>query len=347
MDIKDILKKKLLQNCPVDVNVEEEVLKKLDYEESIPIGNFNYIAYPSFLLALPFNLSTDDPNNVWMKELPPEKRIIDLENAFSQFIDFYTILSTSSLVLFLPSFVGLQDEVYVANLGICPPSEPHLVILSNFRSKPRWGEEEVGKKFFEYHDYKIFKPPYFFEGEAELKYINKNNYVGGYGIRSDIRAFYWMMDNFNMNVIPVKETDEKLYHLDCYLFPIDIQNAIVCTEVLSKEDVAKIEKYVNVISIPKEEAYEGTTNSVRVNRFIVNATKIDGMKATDEKYVLEKKRIANLERICVKLGYDPIFVNISEFEKSGALLSCCIMHLNYWDYVKEPVADFLAKSNKK
>jgi len=342
MEIKEIIKNNLIKSKPVDITIKEEILKQIDYKESIPVGNFNYIDYPAFLLALPFNLDTRDPNNVWMEKLPEEKRIINLDNAFSQFIDLYTTLSSCSIVVLMPSFLGLQDQVYVANLGICPPTEPHIVILSNFRSEPRWGEEEAGKKFFEYLDYKIFKSPYFFEGEAELKYIGGKNYVGGYGIRSDIKTYYWMMDKFDMNIIPVKETDEKLYHFDCYLFPLDTSNVLLCTEVLDKKEVKAIEKYTNIIPINKEEAYQGTTNSVRVNNFIVNATDLQVLNADDKKYVSEKTRVANLENICAKLGYDVIFVNLSEFEKSGALLSCCVMHLNYVDY-KEPVANFLTE----
>ena len=41
-----------------------------------------------------------------------------------------------------------------------------------------------------------------------------------------------------------------------------------------------------------------------------------------------------LEKICSNEGMEPIIFNISEFMKSGALLSCCVMHLNYVDQTK-------------
>ena len=46
----------------------------------------------------------------------------------------------------------------------------------------------------------------------------------------------------------------------------------------------------------------------------------------------EKHKITTLEKICYNEGLEPIIFNISEFMKSGAMLSCMIMHLNYVDY---------------
>ena len=57
-------------------------------------------------------------------------------------------------------------------------------------------------------------------------------------------------------------------------------------------------------------------------------------KKTNELYDLERHKINTLESICAKEGMEPIIFNISEYMKSGALLSCMFMHLNYVDYTK-------------
>ena len=41
-----------------------------------------------------------------------------------------------------------------------------------------------------------------------------------------------------------------------------------------------------------------------------------------------------LEKICFNEGLEPVFFNLSEYMKSGAMLSCMMMHLNYVDQTK-------------
>jgi hypothetical protein len=48
----------------------------------------------------------------------------------------------------------------------------------------------------------------------------------------------------------------------------------------------------------------------------------------------EKHKIESLEKICFNEGLEPVFFNLSEYMKSGAMLSCMMMHLNYVDYNK-------------
>ena len=58
------------------------------------------------------------------------------------------------------------------------------------------------------------------------------------------------------------------------------------------------------------------------------------MTRADENYEAEKAKINTLEKICFNEGLEPVFFNLSEYMKSGAMLSCMMMHLNYVDYNK-------------
>jgi hypothetical protein len=58
------------------------------------------------------------------------------------------------------------------------------------------------------------------------------------------------------------------------------------------------------------------------------------LKKGEELYDLEKHKIDTLEKICSNEGMEPVLFNLSEYMKSGAMLSCCVMHLNYVDYTK-------------
>ena len=52
-------------------------------------------------------------------------------------------------------------------------------------------------------------------------------------------------------------------------------------------------------------------------------------------YILEKlQEISSLEKICANEGMEPVIFNLSEYMKSGAMLSCMVMHLNRVDHCK-------------
>jgi N-dimethylarginine dimethylaminohydrolase len=290
----------------------------------------------SYLMNFPFSLSTADPNNIWMQELTDEELAINRPKAYKQFMDLYNFVAGGSLTYLLPSEGNFQDQVYVANLGIYLPhitGENHIV-LSNFTSDPRKGEELVGEKFFNQMGYKTAISPYKWEGEADLKYLYDNVYIGGYGIRSNIKTYEWMEKEYDMNIIKVAMVDEYLYHLDCSIFALNQDQTLVCTELFDPSELSEIEKHTEIIDVDIEDALGGMTNSVRMGNMILCASNISEMKKTHEYYESEKHKIASLEKICSDVGMEPIIFNLSEYTKSGALLSCLMMHLNRVDHNK-------------
>jgi N-dimethylarginine dimethylaminohydrolase len=291
---------------------------------------------PSFVVNFPFTLDTKNPNNIWMQELKPEELQINRPRAYRQFMDLYNFMAGASLTYILPSYGNFQDQVYVANLGIYLPhikNENHI-ILSNFTSEPRRGEEAVGDSFFKLMNYNTHLCPHKWEGEADLKYLNNNVYIGGYGIRSERESYEWMRKTFGMEIIELEMIDDHLYHLDCSVFPITGEKTMICTSMYDPEEIKELEKYTEIIDVSEDDAFGGITNSVRIGNSIMCASNITELKRGDELYQLEAAKIATLEKICSNEGMEPIILNISEYMKSGALLSCCVMHLNYVDQLK-------------
>lgn len=264
-------------------------------------------------MNFPFTVDADSPNNAWMKD----NKEYNYDQAFTQFMQLYHYVSGHALIYLLPSTYQYQDLPFVANIGCYLPNikEP-TIIVANFKSPPRKGEDEIGSKFFTSMGYTVYKPPFTWEGEADLKYIRENIYIGGHGIRTDIRSYKWMMSKFDMKIIPIKLIDEKLYHFDCIFFSLNEDHALVATEVLSQEDIKSIEKIVNIIDIPKEYIYNGWTNCIRLGNKILAA-----LNETDH--------ADKFKNLILSLGYDPVVMNLKEYEKSGADLSCMFMHLNY------------------
>ena len=291
---------------------------------------------PVYLMNLPFSMSADVANNVWMEEIDSNERKVDVPRAVNQFLQLYHFMAADAVVYLLPTprLSGLQDLVFTANMGITLEhlKEKNVVILSNFTTRVRRPETRVGNDFFELMGYQVINPPHHFEGEAELKHLYGNHYIGGYGERSDRKAYEWMADEFDMNIIPVQETDPYLYHLDCTVFPLTHEETLVCTGMYTKEEVNAIEAVTNIIDIEVDDAFTGLCNSVRLGNTILNASNIHEMKSSDKYYESELNKNRVLEDIAVKYGFEPAFFNLSEYFKSGALLSCMVMHLNRQSY---------------
>jgi N-dimethylarginine dimethylaminohydrolase len=271
-----------------------------------------------------------------MQELTDDQLEINRPKAYKQFMDLYNFMSGQSLVYLLPSEGNFQDQVYIANLGLQLPhiKDRNVILLSNYTSDPRKGEELVGEKFFQQMGYETHISPYKWEGEADIKHLYDNVYIGGYGIRSNIKTYEWMEENFGMEIIKVAMTDEYMYHLDCSIFPLNNHQTLVATELYTAEELAQIEEHTEIIPIGVEDALGGITNSVRLGNMILCASNIAELKKSDELYEGERHKIEILEKICSDAGMEPVIFNLSEYMKSGAMLSCMVMHLNRVDQSK-------------
>ena len=287
---------------------------------------------PTFLMNCPFSFSTDQPNNAWMYELDDDKRKVDRDRAISQFGQLYNHVASDALVFLLPTPAGckLQDLVFTANLGLVLEHLPgrNTVVISNYTSEPRVGEAELGERFFRSMGYETVVSPYKFEGEAELKHLYDDVYIGGYGMRSDPKAYEWMEAEFGMRIVKVREVDDHLYHLDCSIFPITSDDTLVCTELFEKDEIKALEEVTNIINVSVDAAYSGICNSVRFHNSVLNSSHLHTLRAGTEEYMTELKKNRELEDIVVQLGLETCYFNLSEYHKGGALLSCMMMHLN-------------------
>jgi len=297
-----------------------------------PWLNPTQLGRPAFLMNFPFSYATGFANNPWMVDMKGGKRQPDHLRAAVQFLGVYQNIAAEGLVYLLPTPQGadLQDLIYTANLGIVLEHLPdkNTVVISNFMSPPRRGETPVGVKFFQDMGYEVHVAPARFEGEAELKHLYNNVYVGGYGIRSELETYEWMEQQFDMRIIKVREAEPYLYHLDCSIFPITRENTLVGTELYTRKELKELGKYTNIIPVTVDECFSGICNNVRLPNQVLNSSHIHDLKAGTEDYRLELEKNRKLEDIASNLALEISYFNLSEFHKSGALLSCMVMHLN-------------------
>lgn len=291
---------------------------------------------PAFLMCAPFSHSTEVANNAWMEEEDAAARAVDKSKGLIQFLNLYHHIAADSLIYLVPAPAncGLQDAVFTANLAFIPEHLPakDTALLANFTSEPRKGETALALPFFQALGYQTKVVPYRFEGEAEIKHLYDNVYIGGYGLRSERKAYEWMEQHYDMKIVMVEEVDPYLYHLDCSIFPLTRDETIVCTKLFLQEEIAQIEKVTGIIDVAADAAFNGICNSLRLHNMILNASNIHELRAGTEDYALEIAKNRALEDIAAARGFEVCYFNLSEYLKSGALLSCMLMHLNRCSY---------------
>ena len=141
-----------------------------------------------------------------------------------------------------------------------------------------------------------------------------------------------MEEQYGMDILKLEMVDEYLYHLDCSIFALNNNQTLVCTELFEEEELIEMEKYTEIIDIDIDDAFCGLANSVRMGNMIMCASNIAELKKSHEYYAGEVHKIKTLEKICGDAGMEPVIFNLSEYMKSGAMLSCMMMHLNRVDH---------------
>ena len=198
----------------------------------------------------PWYLFEGVDNNVYMQQddSPP----VDQDKAMAEFDRICKLFSMECRLYREPPEPNLQDQHYISNVAMVmhhlTEGDKRQAILAKFRAAGRPGEEKIAGPFLEAMGIKCVQSPFYWEGEAETKWIKDNLYIGGWGIwdektgigRSEPKAYDWMEKQFGMKVIRVQETDPKLYHLDCSILRLDDENVVVSADTLSPKDVHNI-----------------------------------------------------------------------------------------------------------
>jgi N-dimethylarginine dimethylaminohydrolase len=275
-----------------------------------------------FVMCPPKYLSTKIPNNVFMKG-----QKVDVPRAMAQYERIVRAVRAFGVpVLEIPPVKGCQDQTYVANIGVAIDGDNPVIVLARYKAPGRDCEEEPARKFFEAHGYRVIQPPkgMCFEGEADFKHWKDNIYFGGWGKFSDKPVLDWIAKQTGCQVIPIRETSDELYHLDCSLAVLDPETFLVNRAGMDAASFAEIAKRGNVVEVPPAVMSTGVTNVVQIpGRKIL----LSGMFFPE----MAKYRTAMewMLKTCDKLGYSVWFVDIDQPDLSGADVSCMVMHLPF------------------
>ena len=309
---------------------------------------------PAVLMASPLcmkDFSKIENNNIWMDEMKKEgTQIFDMDKMMRQHHELQKVLSSVAVVHNIHTDKHLQDLIYTANAGMIfphlDPNEDRRALVSNFKSLPRRGETEIIANYYKSIGFEPIIMPdanekgeaMYFEGEADLKWITDNIYIGACSDRTNLSALEWIEENFDCKIIPfkLKEPDPYLYHLDCSLLPLLKDVVLMDTSNVEKSVIKNIEKYAEVIPLDDDLdfsydlALSGMTNSIRLGNLWLMPSNIQELSKKKDKdlYECEKAKIEIAEDLADELCLQLVVMNISSFYSGGASMSCLLQHLN-------------------
>ena len=208
----------------------------------------------------------------------------------------------------VPQAPDCPDMVFTANAGVVRGKQ---AFLSSFRHPQRQREESHFRAWFEENGFTVRVPPAGckFEGEGDALFAGET-LIAGYLKRSDIGAHRWLSESLGLPVLSVQLVDDRWYHLDTCLFPLDAQTVVFYPGAFDEYAIRALTSNFETIAITESEALRFACNAVIVDRQVVLPSGCPDLTA---------KLTAR--------GYTPHSVEMSEFLKAGGACKCLTLFL--------------------
>jgi len=202
----------------------------------------------------------------------------------------------------------LPDLVFTANGGLAIDGR---LMLSRFLYKERQGETPIFKEWFEEAGYRdIYMPEHEFEGEGDALLCGRT-LLAGHGFRSSLESHKELHDYFDLEVVSLKLVDPRYYHVDTCLSVLDDETIMFYPAAF---DAASQEKLRSIVPHVIE------ANDADAEAFGLNAY-------SDGHNVMLSDRASGLMGILRSRGFNPVGINIAEFQKAGGGVKCLTLEL--------------------
>lgn len=219
---------------------------------------------------------------------------------------------------------GLEDMVFCANqslVGLNAKLEK-VCLLSSMRHPSRRPEVERFESWFRKAGYKILRlkdEAVYLEGGGDAVWHPGRRLIwGGYGFRSEARAFQEVAEAFDAPVILLKLVNESFYHLDTCFCPVTPEAALIYPPAFAPESLAMILKIFRVVvAAPEPDAFKNLA---------CNAAIFSGGTGKPRTAIIQKGTSVTA-RYLEALGAQVTEVETSEYIKSGGSVFCMKMFL--------------------
>lgn len=205
----------------------------------------------------------------------------------------------------------LPDQVFVCNTAFPYPDPTGPAFLpARMRHPSREGEVPHAAAWLLAHGHRARLVPGTgaFEAGGDLMFAgDRRVLVGGYGSRSDPDALQGAAAIVDAPLVAVRLVDERYYHLDTCLAPLDAEAALWVPEAFDAAGRAALQElFPCLLEVPDDDRI----------RMAANAHCPDG------RHVLLDEACRDTIRRLEQDGYDPVPVDTSEFRRSGGSVTC-------------------------
>jgi N-dimethylarginine dimethylaminohydrolase len=264
-----------------------------------------------FLMCPPEYFNVAYIINPWMHG---NLRKIDNAVAKQQWRSLYDILTDAGTVRLVLPQPSSPDMVFTANAGLV---KQNRFVASRFRYPERQHEEPYFADWFHDRGYEVSLMPRDvpFEGAGDALFDRGAKCLWmAHGHRSIPAAREVIAERLGIDVVVLKLTDTRFYHLDTCFCPLEGGFVLYYPPAFDDESRAIIEKRVPVAKrmvIAEEDALA----------FACNAVNIDDT-------VVVNRASAELVRAVARKGFDVIQTPLSEFMKAGGSAKCLTLRLD-------------------
>ena len=264
-----------------------------------------------FLMCPPDHYDVDYVINPWMEgNIHKSSR----DRAVEQWQKLYHVLKDEAIVDLVPPQLGSPDMVFTANAGLVLGDH---VVLSRFFHPERQGEEPHFKTWFEEHDFTVYELPKDlpFEGAGDALLDREGRWLwAGYGFRSELYSHSYIAKWLDIEVLSLRLTDERFYHLDTCFCPLSGGYLLYYPPAFDAYSNHLIERRVpeeKRFAIEEPDAVNFACNAVNVDSAIVMNKASEGLKTRLREH-----------------GFKVIETPLTEFLKAGGAAKCLTLRVN-------------------
>ncbi len=254
--------------------------------------------------------------NPWMAG---NEGALDIGEAKRQWASLRDALAEHAEIVVMEPQPKLPDMVFTANAGAVYGNR---AVASHFMPKERRAEEPHFKRWFRDNGFELYDLPedIGFEGAGDCLLDRRGPWLWtGYGFRTEIEAHEHIASFFDRELVSIRLTDSRFYHIDTCLCPLTDGYLLYHPPAFDYDSRIAIETRV-----PSHKRI--VVDTIDAGNFACNAVNVG-----DQVFV--HRASDPLKARLMRVGFKVNEVDLSEFLKAGGSAKCLTLKLT------EPVRD--------
>jgi len=262
------------------------------------------------LMCSPDYFSVEHVLNPWMAG---NEGALDRDRAGRQWTSLRDGLARVADIELMEPQPELPDMVFTANAGFVLGRR---AVPSHFMPAERRPEEPYLKRWFQEHDFEVLELPddVGFEGAGDCLLDRRGSWLWvGHGFRTEIEAHVYLEKWFDREIISIRLTDSRFYHIDTAFCPLTDGFLLYHPPAFDYESRLAIER-----RIPSHKRIVADTEDA--GNFACNAVNVG--------YDIFVHRASQpLKARLMTHGFTVHEIGLSEFLKSGGSAKCLTLRL--------------------